>query len=133
VPRVRNPCLSSAGQAGQARALFYWAKLYSSQIGRGEPHSDLKASVSVFILGFRDLPGPRFHSKSGVLELTDHEPFSDHLELHVVELPKLRELSGGLDEEADLVRWGRFLAAGTDQEREQLAMQDPTMSIRRRA
>jgi predicted transposase/invertase (TIGR01784 family) len=34
------------------RALFYWARLYSSQITRGDPHSDLKASISVFILAF---------------------------------------------------------------------------------
>jgi hypothetical protein len=56
-----------------------------------------------------------------VLELTDHEPFADHLELHLVELPKLAEPSSGLDEEADLARWGRFLAAESDQEREELA------------
>jgi hypothetical protein len=62
-----------------------------------------------------------------VLEVETHEPFSDDLELHVVELPKLSERSGGLDDEADLVRWGRFLAAETIAEREELAMQDPLM------
>ena len=108
------------------RALFYWSRLYSGQIGRGVPHSALQAAVSVFILAFRDLPGPRFHSKFRVLEVRSHEPFSEHLELHVVELPKLDDLAGDL-EEADLVRWGRFLAAETAEDREELAMQDPVM------
>jgi hypothetical protein len=62
-----------------------------------------------------------------VLEVTSHEPFSQHLELHVLELPKVPELSEVLDEQAELVRWGRFLGAVTDQEREELAMQDPAI------
>jgi flagellar biosynthesis/type III secretory pathway protein FliH len=37
------------------------------------------------------------------------------------------ELSGVLAEHLDLVRWGRFLGAVTDDEREELAMQDPAI------
>jgi predicted transposase/invertase (TIGR01784 family) len=109
------------------RFLHYWAKLYSSQIGRGDPHADLEPCISVFILAFRELQTSRFHSKFQVLEVTNHEPFSQHLELHVLELPKVPDLSEVLDEHVGLVRWGRFLGAVTDQEREELAMQDPAI------
>jgi predicted transposase/invertase (TIGR01784 family) len=109
------------------RALFYWARMYSPQIGRGGSHADLKPCIGVFILAFRELHCARFHSKFQVLEVTDHEPFSPHLELHVLELPKVPELSKVLEEQVALVRWGRFLAAESDAEREELAMQDPAI------
>jgi predicted transposase/invertase (TIGR01784 family) len=109
------------------RFLYYWAKVYSSQIGRGDPHTKLEPCTGVFILAFQRLQSCRFHSKFQVLEGTDHVPFSDRLELHVLDLPKVPHLSEVLDERVGLVRWGRFLAAETDAEREELAMQDPAI------
>ncbi len=68
-----------------------------------------------------------FHSKFQLLEVSSHELFSEQLELHVIELPKVPDLQEVLDDRVRLVRWGRFLAATTDQEREALAMQDPAI------
>ncbi len=45
----------------------------------------------------------------------------------MLELPKVPDLPRALDEQVGLVRWGRFLAADTDEEREELAMQDPAI------
>jgi predicted transposase/invertase (TIGR01784 family) len=61
-----------------------------------------------------------------VREVHDQEGFSDHFELHVLELPKLKALSDTNDEPA-LVAWGRFLAASTDEELDHLAMANPVL------
>src|SRR5512140_3294905 len=75
--------MQSQSQPGlRQRFLYYWAKVYSSQIGRGDPHTKLEPCIGVFILAFQQLQSSRFHSKFQVLEVTDHEPFSDRLELH---------------------------------------------------
>jgi predicted transposase/invertase (TIGR01784 family) len=108
------------------RALFYWARLYGSQGGPGELHQDRPPCVSIFILDFQELPGDRFHRIFRVLDVVDHEAFSDALELHTVELTKL-PARGADPGELQLERWGRFLAAKTDDEREELAMSDPVM------
>lgn len=52
--------------------------------------------------------------------------FSEELELHLVELPKLR---GALDEpdEPELAAWCRFFNAKTDEQRQALAMQHPIL------
>jgi predicted transposase/invertase (TIGR01784 family) len=107
------------------RALFYWARMYAAQIGRGQSHAELEPCVSIFLLDFRELPGTGFHSKFRVLEVSSHEPFSDALELHVVELPKLAGCE--ISSEPELAHWARFFAAGTDEELEELAMRDPMM------
>lgn len=108
------------------RALFYWARLYSSQVVVGAAHRSLPPCVSVFILSFAELPGERFHRIFRVRDIEDGQEFSDALELHTVELPKLPEVGG--EDEPQLERWGRFLAAETDEQLETLARSDPVMA-----
>ena len=50
---------------------------------------------------------------------------SDHLEIHFVELPKLREASANIDQ--SLVRWLLFLTLKTLEGLEALAMNDPAI------
>jgi hypothetical protein len=44
------------------RALFYWARLYTSQIGKGDGYVDLAPTLSMFILDFVELETTRYHS-----------------------------------------------------------------------
>jgi predicted transposase/invertase (TIGR01784 family) len=106
------------------RSLFYWARIYESAVSRGGSLASLSPCVVVFIFGYRELPSDRFHCTFRLLDVDDHAPFSEHIEIHTVELPKLPRLAG---DEPDLVRWGRFLAARTDTERAEVAMEDPTV------
>jgi hypothetical protein len=59
-------------------------------------------------------------------ERSTGELLTDHLELHVLELPKLQGALVEMDEPA-LAAWCRFLAAETDEELEALAMQHPIL------
>ena len=49
-----------------------------------------------------------------------------HLELHLLELPKLPSALDRNDE-PNLALWGKFLAAGADEELEKLAMEHPVL------
>ena len=107
--------------ARRERALYYWARMYAGQLGRGQGYRELHRCVVVLILAFRELAVSRFHSIFRIRDEASRE-LSDHFELHLLELPKLEMTP---DDEPDLVKWGRFLKASSDEEREELAMTDP--------
>ena len=108
------------------RVLFYWGRLYTGQLLRGQSYSGLQRCAVVLIADFVELATPRFHSVFQARERSTGELLTDHLELHVLELPKLRGALVGMDEPA-LAAWCRFLAAETDEELEALAMQHPIL------
>ena len=112
--------------AQRERALYYWARQYSALLVQGDDFEALVPCVAIWILGYRELPGARFHRTFRVHDVRDQTLFSDALELHTVELPKLPG-AGDEGEEASLVRWGRFFATRSDAELEGLAMSDPDL------
>jgi predicted transposase/invertase (TIGR01784 family) len=119
-------------QAGQrpglrSRALYYWARMYGAQLGPGMAYEELRPCVVVFILGYSELQSGRFHSTFGVQEVHGGERFSDQLEVHLVELPKLPKRGAGQSEEELLEDWGRFFSARGDEELEELAMSNPVI------
>ncbi len=107
------------------RVLYYWAGMFRGQLEKGDDFSDLSPCVSILIAKHRELPGTRYHSTFRVLEVHDQALFSPEFELHTLELPKLPPRSAGR-RDPGVVDWGRFLAARTEQELEELAMTDPT-------
>ena len=111
------------------RALYYWARIFGGQLDRGDAYGVLRPVVSVLLLDYVELGGTRFHSTFHLLEVHDHERWSDALEVHTIELPKLAKASAGeRAEEAALVGWARFFKARTDEELEVLAMGDPALN-----
>ncbi|MFZ5893236.1 MAG: Rpn family recombination-promoting nuclease/putative transposase [Myxococcota bacterium] len=110
--------------AGRARGLYYLSRLYSGQLVRGDDYERLAPCIVVFIYDFIELPGMRLHSRFRMLECTDHTEFSDHLEIHSIELPKLG--ADPTENDEPLVRaWCKFLTASDAAELEELAMVDP--------
>jgi predicted transposase/invertase (TIGR01784 family) len=117
---------SQARPAQRTRALYYWARMYGTQLSRGDPYDELRRCVVVLITDFKELDSERFHSLFRVQEVHEHQELTEHLELHLVELPKLAE-AVGKNEEPELVRWATFLSATTDHELTELAMKDPVL------
>ena len=101
--------------------------MYSSQLVRGDQYKTLRRCVSVFILAYDELPSGRFHAKFVLREVHDEEVLTDQIELHLVQL---RHTPGDAtrDDERQLVGWGRFLMADSDEEREAVAMTDPMLA-----
>ena len=109
------------------RVLYYWARLYVAQLHPGDLHTQLQPVVGVFIANFRELPDERFHSTFRLLEVHSQRSFSEALQLHFLELPKLpspSDVESPDPSEAAVLKWGRFLAAQSDQELTRLAMTD---------
>ncbi|HYQ00422.1 MAG TPA: Rpn family recombination-promoting nuclease/putative transposase [Polyangiaceae bacterium] len=115
---------SQRRRALRERALYYWARMYVDQLRTGDPYTELRRCIVVLITDFVELAGARFHSTFRIEERQDHYPLTDHLELHVIELPKMPNAQERNDEPT-LAMWGKFLAAETDDQLEQLAMEHP--------
>lgn len=114
-----------------ARLLYYWSRLYSAQLARGDDYAALRRAAVVVFTNFSMLAGRRFHSLVRLHESHDAELFTDQLAIHVLELPKL-DLAPREDERL-LVLWGRFLSAGTDEQLERLTMEHPVFKQAKQA
>ena len=108
------------------RALYYWARLYVGQQQHGSPYTDLRRCAVIWITNFNELPEQRFHSIFSLRESHNAALLTDQLELHLVELPKLRDALDRNDEPT-LLAWGKFLTATADEDLETLAMEDPVL------
>ncbi|MBI5547491.1 MAG: PD-(D/E)XK nuclease family transposase [Deltaproteobacteria bacterium] len=87
--------------------------------------------MSILILDYRQWQTDRFHCTFHVSEDRSHERFSDAIEIHTVELPKLpplAERSEGGASEWPLVEWGQFLAARSEKDLELLAKENPVIA-----
>ena len=105
---------------------MYLCRTYAGQLDRGQRYDELCSVVGVHLVAMPLLPGRRFHSIFRLLETKSHEPYTDGMELHVVELGKVDDGPFALEEPA-LARWARFLMADTDEERAAAVRGDATM------
>ena len=110
------------------RALYYWARLASAELHSAEPYANLHRVAVVLLLGYRSAAPSRFHGVYQVRERTDGTLFSDRLELHTIELPRLAELAPSERAAEELLaRWASFFNARDMQELQKLATMDPIM------
>jgi predicted transposase/invertase (TIGR01784 family) len=110
------------------RAMYYWARTYANQLHKGDFYTKLKPVVIIIFAGYRELATNRLHSVFHVLEIHDHVRLEDVFALHLVELPRIDDpdaLAGALPA---VRRWARFLGAHTDEERSEVAKEDPMVS-----
>lgn len=124
--RVNLEMQATAQGWSMARGLFYCARVYASQLSRGDDYSELDPVVGIFILDFNALGGQRYHSTFELLEAHSHARLTHHLAMHVIELPKLPEVVPPMNAPA-VLKWGKFLAARDDEELERVAMTDPDL------
>ncbi len=122
-----------AQEAMPERALYHWARLYRDGLGRGDAFAALLPCRVIFVLTHPELPGVRVHSIFRVLEARDGDLLSDALEIHTIELTKLREASGADPGDGALLDWARFLAADTEEERRDVATHNPDIDQAREA
>ena len=84
---------STKDQYFNNRVLYYWAKLYTSELNKGESYLKLKPVISINILNFimipeiKDIHNWFYIAKNGNPEIK----LNDHLYIHFLELPKLKK------------------------------------------
>ena len=71
------------------RTLFYWSKIYGSDLRAGQAYGDLKQTYCVNIINFNIFDCEDYHSDFVVMEKNRHELLSDKLGIHFFELKKI--------------------------------------------
>ena len=93
------------------RTLYYWAKKYTQGIQKGERYNNLKRTICVLIADFEleGLEDMKFHSKWKIIDEKERKKvLTDDFEIHIIELPKIRERkANGKDKK--LLEWLSFL------------------------
>ena len=96
------------------RTLFYLSKMFTEQIHEGEGYDVLEKCIHIGILDFEIFEDTdAFYSRFHLWEDSRHIKYSDKLELHVLELPKLAKHQYP---ETELLSWMQFINAETEEE-----------------
>ena len=109
------------------RAMFYWSKLYSYQIGKGEDYSLLKDVISINLLNFILFKEhKRCHSSCHITDDFDKNTVIKDFEMHFIELPKFK--ISYIKRLKKSEKWfALFSNRCTDEELEEIAMSEPSI------
>ena len=100
------------------RTLFYWAKLYTSELKSGEPYGTLKQAIAVNILNFNMFEGQDYHTEVIAAIKGSNEIFSDKFSIHFFELKKVgKNINSNNRKEL----WIQFINADSEEEFKMLA------------
>ncbi|MFP3410503.1 Rpn family recombination-promoting nuclease/putative transposase [Bacillus sp. SIMBA_074] len=113
------------------RSLYYWGKLYTSQLQKGMAYSALCKTITVNLLNFNMFPEyGEFHTTGVLWDRKQKRILSDDIEIHIVEIPKLmRQWKAEKINpwEDAFVRWLLLLPANEDEQLTEL-LEDIAMS-----
>jgi predicted transposase/invertase (TIGR01784 family) len=136
-PQLVNIEVQNVTQAGLVgRALFYWARVYSSQLKAGTNYKELRPTLVIFLLNEDLFAAEARHLSRYMLKEAETNQALDlgqpPMELLFIELSKVRKR---LDSEPqalkNLNRWLVFLAADSDRVLEELRMQTQDVDLDR--
>ena len=103
------------------RTLFYWSKMYNSQISPGDTYDNLKKCITINIVDFERIPIDKIHTRFHIIEDETLYKLTDVLEIHFLELPKLVRLDGLKDIDDPILEWLEFIDAKSKEGMEMLA------------
>jgi len=103
------------------RTIFYWSKMYTSQIKPGDTYDKLKKCVTINIVDFKCTPLKKLYSSYHLTEDETGYRLTDILEVHFLEIPKLFDDDIERDENDPIVQWMEFLDAKSKGVMEMLA------------
>lgn len=112
------------------RSLYYGAKLYEEQLGKGEDYYELTRVVAINLIDFAFFTGDCYHSCYRLMEESTNEPYPDLMQLHFIEMPKFvqHEQKQAVKVNDRLAKWLRFLTNEDDSRWEEMAKQEPTIA-----
>ena len=116
------------------RVLFYLSKLYTEQIQKGDDYEKLKKCIHVGVLDFIRFPeSEECYHKINLCNCKNGEVYTDLLELHILELPKLPKVRAKLEQgemvsdDEMVLQWMEFFSCKTQEDFETMAKQDEYM------
>ena len=106
------------------RIVFYNARLMTEQLGKGDGYDLIKKTVNIVITGEKFIhEHDKYHDKFTLYSSETKTEFTDIIEIHTLELPKLPKESDG----TDLWNWLEFINADSEEELAVLAEKSPQM------
>ncbi|MBF0230575.1 MAG: PD-(D/E)XK nuclease family transposase [Desulfamplus sp.] len=106
------------------RTLFYWAKMFVSQIKSGDTYDKLKRCITINIVDFECTPLKQLHSCYHLIEDNTGHKLTDIEEIHFMELPKLFDPATPIDENDPITQWMMFINAKSREVIEMLAQKN---------
>jgi predicted transposase/invertase (TIGR01784 family) len=107
----------------RSRISYYLSNMITEQLGVGDLYGDLKPAVCIIITNYDFISETtRCHTAYRMLELEEHFPFNNLMEIHALNLKRLPA-----EGEGKLLDWLRFLKAETEEEFEMLAAKNPVI------
>ena len=104
------------------RSLFYLSKMFTDQLEKGKGYEILEKCVHIGILDFILFDAEKtFYSCYHMREDTSHHLYTDKLEVHILELPKLNRYQYP---ETELLNWAKFMNAERQEDFEEMAEKD---------
>lgn len=100
------------------RVLFYWAKLYTSELKSGENYSGLKQAISINIINFNMFDGNDYHNEVNAVVKQTGEIFSDKLSIHFFELKKVNKKP---NPQNSCELWLQFINADSEEDFEMIS------------
>jgi predicted transposase/invertase (TIGR01784 family) len=111
------------------RALYYWSKLYASQLKSGQDYDKLRKTISIHVLNFNCFKEADYHNVFHLLNAKSHRRNFEDMELHFIELQKFDKDFDELKTRLD--HWTSFLTNADRYDKETMPAQlkaDPDIS-----
>ncbi len=99
------------------RTLYYWSKIYSSELKSGEPYKKLRETICINIVNFNIFDCPEYHSNFKIMEKTRHEVLTNKFGIHFFELKKIGK---NPDKNNPMQLWLQLVNAETEEELDML-------------
>lgn len=106
------------------RSLYYWGRIYSRELEKGDLYGDLRPVITINLLDFNQFPQYQTYINTyHIMNDDTHDILTNHLEMHFIELKKIH--ISDIKKLKRSERWIAYFSPNfTDQERRSLAMSD---------
>lgn len=91
------------------RSLYYWSKLYEGQLESGNDYQKLARTICINLIDFNLLNHDKFHSVYRLKDCETHEELTDIIELHFIELKKIKHVKHADEVKSKLEAWLHFI------------------------
>jgi predicted transposase/invertase (TIGR01784 family) len=95
------------------RTLYYWSRIYGSELKSGEDYSKLRETICINIVNFNLFDCKEFHSHFKVMEKNRHEVLTDKFAIHFFELKKIGKHP---NKDNPMELWLQLINAETEEE-----------------
>ena len=112
------------------RTIFYWAKMYTENLKTSEAYTKLPKCITINRVGEGFNLNNLLHSEYNVVEKHINDKLSDELEIHFLNLAKVKEHQENIEldeKKKKLYNWLKFIETDNPEVRKMLAQESPMM------